>query len=390
MAVHPDGTGTGWTNVETVDVDQPHGKDYLYSQHIAKGVRKRMSQEHVTFADNTIGGTHVPGGCNVLDVVDSTADLTDGWNDGTYVGGGLVHETDKGRLWVCSTLDTTYDGATDVTLVKLHPDLQWAGQDVTWAGAHEFDASVDISGNVAMDGDLTIDGSLKVGTDFSLTGDMGMDGTANFGDDIALAGDASVAGKLIVDSSCDFSDVYVDGDISVKGSLDVATDLSVSGDMAVDGTSNWGGDAALGGDLSIAGKVIVDSSCDLSDVYVDGDLTVKGDFKVDSTATEFGKLAGIGLFYDPTVEIANSDTSGSVTIGNGFTMAWDQTSIVSAANTTYAHGLTKCYRVYISYYDYTSGTGRDPLQAHKITDANFEVLNTNPADLTFAWLAIGR
>jgi len=307
MAVHPDGTGTGWTNVETVDVDQPHGKDYLFSLHIAKGVRKRINKEHVAFGDSTAGGEHVPGGCNVLDVVDSTADLTDGWNDGTYVGGGLVHETDKGRLWVCSTLDTTYDGATDVTLVKLQPDLQWAGQDVTWAGAHEFDASVDISGNVAMDGDLTIDGSLKVGTDFSLTGDMGMDGTANFGDDIALAGDASVAGKLIVDSSCDFSDVYVDGDISVKGSLDVATDLSVSGDVAVDGTTN------LTGDVGIAGALAVDGSCDISDLYVDGDMSVKGSLDIATDLSVSGDVAvdGTTNFYDE-VDFSSVNTSGIV------------------------------------------------------------------------------
>jgi len=42
MGVHPDGSGTEWTLVEVVDVDEPHGLDYRYSQHIAKGVRKRI------------------------------------------------------------------------------------------------------------------------------------------------------------------------------------------------------------------------------------------------------------------------------------------------------------------------------------------------------------
>jgi len=216
MSIHPDGTGTGWTNVEAVDVNQPHGKDYLYSQHIAKGVRKRMNQEHSTFADATVGGIHTPGGCAVLGMEitdDCTAPVV---GDGTYRGHGLLWSLSKdtsnfGVLW-CSTKAAGSSTTGDWTVLKMHPDLQWSGQDVTWAGAHEFDASVDISGNVAMDGDLTIDGVLKV------------------------------------DSSCEISDVYINGDISMTGSIKVATDVSITGDMAIDGTSNFYGEC----DFSVA------------------------------------------------------------------------------------------------------------------------------------------
>lgn len=157
-SVHAAGDGVGWSTVESLDVDQPHGLDFRQLNHIAIGVRKRIGHEHTAFADATVGGLHIPGGCAVLDVVDTTGDVSDGWGDGTYVGGGLVWASAE-LLWLCGTNDGTYDAVADATLLKLHPDKQWGGQDVTWTGAHEFDASVDISGNVALDGDFTVDGT---------------------------------------------------------------------------------------------------------------------------------------------------------------------------------------------------------------------------------------
>jgi hypothetical protein len=204
LSVHPDGTGTGWTNVEAVDVNQPHGLDYLYSQHIAKGVRKRMNQEHSAFADATVGGIHKPGGCAVLAVEitdDCTAPVV---ADGTYRARGLIwaHSKDTSNYGVlfCNTAAAGASTTGDWTVLKMHPDLQWSGGDVTWAGAHEFDASVDISGNVAMDGDCTIDGVLKV------------------------------------DSSVDFSDVYIAGDCSVDSTFTVGGDAAFVSDVSIDGT----------------------------------------------------------------------------------------------------------------------------------------------------------
>jgi len=50
--------------------------DYRSIQHLFKGTKKRFDKEHVDLADATVGGEHVPGGCAVLDILDSTADLT--------------------------------------------------------------------------------------------------------------------------------------------------------------------------------------------------------------------------------------------------------------------------------------------------------------------------
>jgi hypothetical protein len=236
--VHPDGTGTGWSNVEGVDVDQPHGKDYLYGQHIAKGVRKRINKEHKAFADNTVGGTHKPGGCAILDIVDQTVDIS--IDDDTYKGRNLIYDQTNNAFWCFTNTDGTAS-TPDGYLLKIHPDRAWDGGDVTWAGAHEFDASVDISGNTALDGDFSVDGTAV------LTG-LVTDGTAelsgrvinngvikawlNFdGDDANIRASFNVtgvvrneAGKYTITWATDFADtnyvvVGICGDAAGQGTV---------------------------------------------------------------------------------------------------------------------------------------------------------------------------
>lgn len=251
MGVHPDGSGTEWTLIEAVDVDQPHGKDYLYGQHIAKGVRKRMNQEHSAFGDTTAGGIHKPGGAAIL-AVEYTDDCTVAVvADGTYRARGLIwsysKDTSNYGVLFCNTSAAGVSTCGDFTVLKMHPDLQWAGGDVTWAGAHEFDSSVDITG------------------------------------------------PLGVDSSADVSDVYVDGDISVKGSAKIATDLTVTGDIAVDGTSNFTGDVAFAADVSIDGTTA------LQNTVIEGDST----FTFAAIAGETGPI--FKVFGDWSTRAVNTE-----------------------------------------------------------------------------------
>lgn len=181
MTVHSDGSGTSWDELAP-DIDQAHGLDYRELQDIRKGVRKRINKEHVAFADNTVGGDHIPGKVSVVDQLDSTSDFSNYFDDGSYTGSGLVWcistGTAYGALFICSTTDGTYTGASgDPTFLKLHPDVQWGGGDITWKGAHEFDASVDISGNVAIDGDFSVDGTAvfdATGVEFGGTAGIGL------------------------------------------------------------------------------------------------------------------------------------------------------------------------------------------------------------------------
>ena len=222
MGVHASGDGAAWDSLEALDVDQPHGLDYRESVHMAKAVRKRMDQEHVTFADATVGGIHMPGGVAVLgmELTDEGGDITAPVvGDGTYRARGLVWAWDgssDARLW-CSTKAAGNSTTGDWTLLVMHPDKQYAGGDVTWAGAHEFDASVDISGNTAIDGDLSVDGTIEAGT-------------VNIVGDLSVGGDISVVGEL-----------YIGGDASFDGTVDFGDGVGFAAEVSVSGAFKVGG-----------------------------------------------------------------------------------------------------------------------------------------------------
>lgn len=224
MTAHSSGTGESWN--ETLDVDQPHGLDFQEWNDIRVGIRNRMKQEHASFADNTVGGIHKPGGAAVLGIDDDTATVI---ADGTYRGHGIVWDGSL-NLW-CATKTAGATTTGDFTILLMHPDKQFKGGDITWTGAQQFDNSVEFLDPV----------------DFT--------------------------GPVIVEGSCDFSDV------------------------------------AITGDLTIAGKFIIDSSADFSDVFVEGDVSVKGVLKVDGTATQFGGTEGVALFYDPTADTGQESTA---------------------------------------------------------------------------------
>ena len=224
MSVHQSGDGAAWAALETLDVDQPHGLDYREFVHLAIAVRKRLEQEHVSFADSTVGGIHKPGGAAVLGICDGTP----GAADGTYRGHGIVWDN-TAQLW-CSTATAGASTSGDFTVVLLHPDKQWGGADVTWNGAHEFDGSVDI------------------------TGPFNVDGSSDFSD-VAVTGDLSVAG--IIKTATDIS---VTGDLCVDGTATITGDFFVGADMSIDGTSDFGGAVAFGSDVSIDGNVAIDGT----------------------------------------------------------------------------------------------------------------------------------
>ncbi|MHC4890585.1 MAG: bactofilin family protein, partial [Planctomycetota bacterium] len=217
MGVHATGTGTGWDEASP-DIDQPHGLDYREEQDIRKGVRKRINKEHVAFADATVGGEHKPGGCAVLGM-DITDDCTAGVAaDGTYIGKGLVWALSDASNWgvlFCATGDGTAP-TLDWTVMRIHPDLQWGGGCITWAAGHEFDASVDISGNVAMDGDLTVDGAFALGGNAKIVGDCSVDSTFTVGGQAAFHDDVSMDADLVVDGTGVFTSA-----LDISGTLDV-------------------------------------------------------------------------------------------------------------------------------------------------------------------------
>jgi hypothetical protein len=90
-------------------------------------------------------------------------------------------------------------GTADWTLLKMNPDKQWGGQDVTWQGEHKFDAavffddSVDIKGTLTCGSHFTTDDTAGV---TSFVGDVSISGRA---DVTTPATDPAIANKKYVD-----------------------------------------------------------------------------------------------------------------------------------------------------------------------------------------------
>lgn len=221
MGVHPDGSGTGWSLVEAVDVDQPHGLDYRLSSHIAIGVRKRINKEHVAFGDNTAGGEHIPGGCAVVALTDTTADITKGHADGTFIGKGLIYDLASARF-ACYTEDGTSGDSSDPYYLTLGPGSLCKGGDYTWTGGHEFDGSVDFTQTVVFCASVDIQGELDASNtliDGTLTVLDRADFSVMSARDISISGDMFIEGTLNVNSQADFSALHATGIVSLFGSV---------------------------------------------------------------------------------------------------------------------------------------------------------------------------
>lgn len=299
MGVHGSGDGDTWDVNENIDADQPHGLDYRQFNHLAVGLRKRLAQEHTTFADSTVGGIHKPGGSAVLgmEITDTAVDPTDlVVADGTYRGHGIIWAYDdasnSGTLW-CATAAAGASTTGDWTIMKLHPDDQWGGGDITWAGAHQFDATVSIVGDVSMDGDLAIGG------------DFSVDGSSDF------------AGAMVVG-----------GDLSVAGSVKIATDFSLTGGMAIDGTENHNDEADFSA-VNIDGTTSMFVGCtsqsagavDLSHgAAFDATWQVDSDGFINVYATAGGNTQGIKILIGSAANVTKV-IDGDFQSTNGLGMA---------------------------------------------------------------------
>jgi len=200
MSVHPAGDGISWD--EDVDVDQPHGLDYRYINHVAKAVRKRIEKEHKAFGDTTAGGEHLPGGCQVL-LRDTTANMV---ADGTIVSNGLACLTAGANAGLFYFDDATVAQNVPVTAASI-----CLGDDFTWTGAVDFDGTVTLENAVDIS-TLVMDGSF-VQTGSSDMSAISSDGTCTFLDEV------------------DISTLNVDGVTTIKGQTDVST-IVATGDCS--------------------------------------------------------------------------------------------------------------------------------------------------------------
>ena len=216
MAIHSNGNGDAWTELAP-DVNQPHGLDYREFQDLRKGVRKRIAKQHLTFADNTVGGEHLPGGSSILYTLDSTqvaaVDSKAGDATGQHAKGLACLTGFDGSsvsLWF-------YDDNTSATPIMITPASICRGADFTWTGAHEFDGTIDFS-SCWFDDSVDIQGRLTCASNVTITGDLSVGGAALFASDVSVAGGLNVAGDLTVTGT-----TRVTGDVSIQGKLTVKT-----------------------------------------------------------------------------------------------------------------------------------------------------------------------
>jgi microcystin-dependent protein len=187
MAIHPSGDGAGWT--EDVDVGQPHGLDYRYTNHLAKAVRLRMRKEHIEFDDGTVGGEHKPGGIALLGWVDQSVDIS--MDDDTYKGRNLIWDETNSGFWCFTSTDGTVTAPNGYHL-KYGPASVCTASDWTWTGAHQFDASIQIKNS------SILDNSYPDGTEYETIATKGyVDDSLPVGTILPYAGAAAPTGYLL-------------------------------------------------------------------------------------------------------------------------------------------------------------------------------------------------
>jgi hypothetical protein len=233
MGVHADGSGAYWTETSP-DADQPHGLAYREFQDLRVGVRKRLQQEHVTFADATVGGTHKPGGTACLGIEWTNSDVSGSFvQDGTYRGRGIAWGWDasQGAALYCSTADGTGVGAWRT--IALNPakiwddSIVWPNKEQQFTGIASFKGAVDISDNLCVSGkinaiDISMDGALYVDATMDVSGSIQVSGCVGF-----------YGGKFRVDATTihfvqiapgDPFQIYMD--MSINNTMSINDDIS--------------------------------------------------------------------------------------------------------------------------------------------------------------------
>lgn len=238
MGTHPDGTGTGWDACEAVDVDQPEGLDYRYVVHVAKAVRKRNDKEHEAYADTTAGGEHLPGGCRVLGIIDSTADLSASAGIADYdvtttkfIGRGIIYDQTSNVLWCLTNSDGTT--TNDPYALMWGPKSICLDADYSWTGTHEF-SSVDISGSLDLTGHFACGSEIVGEISASFSGEVDISQTLNCASDVNVAGGFGVDGTAVFTTEVDVS-----GNLDVSGAIRVSGDVSNSAFASAWGKADW-------------------------------------------------------------------------------------------------------------------------------------------------------
>jgi len=96
--------GTKWLTTAPND-EALVGNTYKEIQDLRKGIGIRIAYEHTAFAASSVGGAHIPGGCNIL-FYGATAAIDANVTAGTFENFGLIYDTTLLQFFTMNAAET--------------------------------------------------------------------------------------------------------------------------------------------------------------------------------------------------------------------------------------------------------------------------------------------
>ena len=359
------------------------------------------STSEVTFGDNvtvtgdfTVNGTTSTVATTNLTVTDPLVKYGQGYTGTAYDQGFIVTRGDgsssntanRGFIWdesgdeFATIAANTEDGTTagNVTIsdyAPLHVGAITADDNSTFSGEIAA-ASLDISGNIDVDGTtnldiVDIDGAVDMASTLTVAGVVDITDTTDSsdatGDTGALRteGGASIAKKLYVgtdldvDGTANLDIVDIDGAVDMATTLTLAGNADFNGDLDVDGTTN----------LDV---VDIDGAVDMATTLaVAGNVDFNGDLDVDGTSN----LDVVDI--DGAVDMASTlQVDGAITSSAGMTITTaDNTNQLTLVSTDGDAGTGPNLRLYRN--------SSSPADGDDLSTINFIGRNDNSQDVTY-------
>jgi hypothetical protein len=263
---------------------------------------------------------HKRGGSSVLDIVDTTTDISA--KDGTYTGGGIMYSKAANSLWCFTTL-TEYTTSTAAYEIKFAPRSICRGADWTWTGNVQFDNTVFLKDNVDISGDVLCDGSLVVLMPSEFTSAV-FDGSVDISQNLNCWSKAAFVNDISGNAG-----LSIDGTTTLFGNLKVAGDISfadISGTVKQRLCSAWGalnpsGASVLAGYniASVKKEAVGDYSITFTTALSSANYAVVLTVR-DGSANDIGggltacsvcqKTTGMRFTTGQSNEVSNSDVTG--------------------------------------------------------------------------------
>lgn len=93
--------------------------------------------------------------------------------------------------------------------------------------------------------------------------------------------------------------------------------------------------------------------------------------------------------FSPNPITGSSDSPAALTLGNNSVIKVGEDTLGGNSNSNFAHGLSKCFKVFLQIENASTSLDRWSLKIGTIDDTNFQVYNTQSDGVAFSWLAFG-